>query len=225
MAERVNSVAELIERTQNMPLEKMRFFINEDRKEPKCFGIYQEESTGHWIVYKNKANGSRAVRYSGPDEAFAAQELWAKINSEIDLRRGKQALTAAEREARKKAQRRETLLIGAGVVAFLAVAGWYTYRHWNDPHRGYYRHGDDLYYYQSASWYYYDDGDWYPYYDYDVDDDTWYEEAEYTDDYPYADASGSFEQSEYYEEPSDSDSDDFDFGGWDSSDTDWDSDW
>lgn len=87
-----------------MPLEKMRFFINEDRREPRCFGIYQDEYTGHWVVYKNKADGSRAVRYSGPDEAYAAQEIWAKINSEIELRRAKAASAAKSPRRRRRSE-------------------------------------------------------------------------------------------------------------------------
>ena len=78
---KVNSIEELKQKCaeKNMPLEKMRFFIGKDMKEPKCFGVYQDETTGDWIVYKNKANGERALRYSGPDEARAAQEIWDKI--------------------------------------------------------------------------------------------------------------------------------------------------
>ena len=48
----------------NMPLEKMRFFIGVDFREPRAFGIYRDEN-GDFIVYKNKADGSRAVRYRG----------------------------------------------------------------------------------------------------------------------------------------------------------------
>ena len=70
-----------------MPLEKMRFFIGENRKEPKCFGVYLDESTGNWVVYKNKADGTRAVRYEGPDEARAAQEIWTKIGDEVKHRK------------------------------------------------------------------------------------------------------------------------------------------
>ena len=70
-----------------MPLEKMRFFIGENRKEPKCFGVYLDESTGNWVVYKNKADGTRAVRYEGPDEARATQEIWNKIGDEVKHRK------------------------------------------------------------------------------------------------------------------------------------------
>ena len=61
---KVQSIEELKQKCaeKNMPLEKMRFFIGENRKEPKCFGVYLDEDTGNWIVYKNKADGTRAVR-------------------------------------------------------------------------------------------------------------------------------------------------------------------
>ena len=51
--DRVNSVQELIERTQDMPLERMRFFINQDRREPRCFGIYYDMAADRWVVYMN----------------------------------------------------------------------------------------------------------------------------------------------------------------------------
>ena len=86
---KVQSIEDLKQKCaeKNMPLEKMRFFIGEDRKEPKCFGVYQDERTGNWVVYKNKADGTRAVRYEGPDEARAAQEIWHKIGDEVKHRK------------------------------------------------------------------------------------------------------------------------------------------
>ena len=54
----------------NMPLEKMRFFIGEDYKGARAFGIFKDGS-GDFVVYKNKDNGQRAVRYKGKDEAYA----------------------------------------------------------------------------------------------------------------------------------------------------------
>ena len=61
----------------NMPLEKMRFFIGVDFREPRAFGIYRDEN-GDFIVYKNKADGSRAVRYRGKDEAYAVKRAVSK---------------------------------------------------------------------------------------------------------------------------------------------------
>lgn len=58
-----------------------RFFIGKDIKEPKAFGIYQDGSD--YVVYKNKADGSRSIRYQGKDEAYAVNELYMKLKSEI----------------------------------------------------------------------------------------------------------------------------------------------
>ena len=67
---------------RNLPDESItRFFIGKDIKEPKAFGIYKDGE--NFIVYKNKANGSRAIRYKGTDEAYAVNELYLKLKSEI----------------------------------------------------------------------------------------------------------------------------------------------
>lgn len=69
-------------RARNLPDENItRFFIGKDIKEPKAFGIYKDGS--NYIVYKNKADGSRAVRYQGTDEAYAVNEIYLKLKSEI----------------------------------------------------------------------------------------------------------------------------------------------
>ena len=69
---------------RGMPLERMRFFIGVDWREPKAFGIYQAGDA--FVVYKNKADGSRAVRYHGPDEAYAVKELFSKLLEECHNR-------------------------------------------------------------------------------------------------------------------------------------------
>ena len=67
---------------RNLPPEEVtRFFIGTDYRAPKAFGIYQDGK--NFIVYKNKADGSRAVRYKGPDEAYAVNELYLKLKEEI----------------------------------------------------------------------------------------------------------------------------------------------
>ena len=58
-----------------------RFFIGKDVKEPRAFGIYRDGSD--YVVYKNKNDGSRAVRYRGTDEAYAVNEIYLKLKSEI----------------------------------------------------------------------------------------------------------------------------------------------
>ena len=49
-----------------------RFFIGKNVEEPKAFGIYKDGS--NFIVYKNKADGSRAIRYKGTDEDYAVND-------------------------------------------------------------------------------------------------------------------------------------------------------
>lgn len=56
------------------PYEVTRFFIGINYTQPKAFGIYREGQ--NVIVYKNKANGERAIRYQGTDEAYAVNELY-----------------------------------------------------------------------------------------------------------------------------------------------------
>ncbi|MDD6194703.1 MAG: hypothetical protein PUB19_07380 [Lachnospiraceae bacterium] len=69
---------------KNIPAEKIRFFIGVDYREPKAFGIYKDEMTGNFVVYKNKADGTRAVRYEGKDEAYAVNEIYQKLRDEIN---------------------------------------------------------------------------------------------------------------------------------------------
>lgn len=59
-----------------------RFFIGKDITEPKAFGIYKG-ADGDFVVYKNKADGSRAVRYRGSDEAYAVNEIYQRLKEEI----------------------------------------------------------------------------------------------------------------------------------------------
>lgn len=65
------------------PYETTRFFIGIDYRKPKAFGIYKDQRTGNFVVYKNKASGERAVRYEGTDEAYAVNELFQRLKQEI----------------------------------------------------------------------------------------------------------------------------------------------
>ena len=53
------------------PPETTRFFIGVDYKEPRAFGIYKDGSTGEFVVYKNKAGGSRAISLVWSQSAIA----------------------------------------------------------------------------------------------------------------------------------------------------------
>lgn len=228
-----------------MPLQKMRFFIGEDYRGAKAFGIYKDEA-GNCVVYKNKADGSRAVRYEGPDEKHAVRELYEKLKSETELRRGAPALGAASRsggEASDKPMKPWELFVGAIfalwkpiliVIAVVLVVRWTIHT----PDKGYYRYKDDTYYYQDHEWYYYNPAldTWDFAYDVpellDKNYDDYYESEEYRSDYGAED----FSRTTYYREDrsydSDSSYDDYDWDSgsdswdsWDSGSTDWDSDW
>ena len=69
---------------RGMPLLRMRFFIGEDYREPKAFGIFRDGEDV--VVYKNKADGSRAIRYRGRDEEHAVDELFQKLLDECHSR-------------------------------------------------------------------------------------------------------------------------------------------
>lgn len=66
----------------NLPLSQMHMHLGEDYRGPKAYGIYRDES-GQFVVYKNKADGQRAVRYQGPDEARAVRELYEKMREQL----------------------------------------------------------------------------------------------------------------------------------------------
>lgn len=78
-------------RAKNLPLEKMRFYIGMDFRQPKAFGIYKD-SDGNFVVYKNKGDGTRAERYRGRDEAYSVNEIYQKLRSEIQIQREKTLL-------------------------------------------------------------------------------------------------------------------------------------
>lgn len=63
------------------PYETTRFFIGINYKEKRAFGIYKDGD--EFIVYKNKDDGTRAIRYQGTDEQYAVNELYLKLKSEI----------------------------------------------------------------------------------------------------------------------------------------------
>lgn len=214
----------------HLPLEDMRFFIGEDCREARAFGIYQDEE-GLFVVYKNKADGTRAVRYRGKDEAYAVNELYQKLQSEILSQRQHQA-AARDRQrsapppqetyfTRKKeeAQKRKTWRI-FGIALLIFIVGGIL---WSGglPDKGYYTYNGGYYYSDMDHWYSYDeaDGAWYLT---DVDDEL---DDHYRDYFDGEDYDGYYGYSDWADSEYASDYD----SGWDSSygddDSDWDSDW
>lgn len=230
---------------RGMPLQRMRFFIGVDYKEPKAFGIFKDEK-GVVTVYKNKADGTRAVRYQGADEARGVTELYLKLLEECHSRGiypdggrdvANEARAKYKAESKRNARRakfdgfrKNFIIFGAiAVCVLLMVFGFVSdYKHPD----GYYQYNDNLYYYVGSSWYYYDDYycDWYSADGYDVS--TLYDNSR--DYYQGEDSSWAtewgaydFENSQAYYDYVESHSSDSDssYDSWDSSTTDWDSDW
>lgn len=234
-----------------MPLDAMRFFIGEDFKGARAFGIFKRED-GTCVVYKNKSDGSRAIRYEGPDEKHAVREIYDKLKSETELRdpnagsRAPQSKSADDGAPEEPVEWWAAILggiflmwkpilvaIGIGILIYSAVSG---------PKKGYYRYQDSTYYYYDSGWYLYDafSDDWGR--SYNVPEELEEDSASYYDgrSYDAADVGRfgvtDFEDSGYYESTwdqifdSDSSYDDYDWDSgdwdsWDSFDTDWDSDW
>ncbi len=218
-------------RAKNMPLEKMRFFIGRNETSPRAFGIYREGRD--IVVYKNKADGSRAVRYRGPDEAFAVNEIYQKLLEEHRLRQGKGSPQPTRYTGTSRAPAKKTgalkylpiILILLGYLAFSTLPKLLGHRQ-----DGYYRVGEDLFYRYGTSWFMdsYGGGSWTEVNDFPYED---YGSYYAGDDYDSSWGSSDFTDSDYWDDLHDSDSDsdsddwDYDYDDWDSGDTDWDSDW
>ncbi len=211
-----------------MPLERMRFFVGEDYRQPRAFGIYRDGAT--YVVYKNKDDGSRAVRYNGPDEAFAVGELYDKLLDECHKRDIWPDGKPADYEKRMKAEKRRMVAIAMVVVLLMGIVGFIFLKiqareHAND---GYYRFNDaGIYYCYGGDWFY-DDGyyDWVPvtYGPYDDYDDWsgYYIGDTYDRSWGYSDFESSAVWQQIQEESRTSS---HDYDSWSSNDTDWSSDW
>lgn len=212
-----------------MPLERMRFFVGEDYRQPRAFGIYRDGET--FVVYKNKDDGSRAVRYNGPDEAYAVGELYDKLLDECHKRDIWPDGKPADFEKRVKSEKRRMIAIAMVAALLMATVAFIFMKiqardHAND---GYYRFNDaGIYYCYGGDWFY-DDGyyDWVPvtYGPYDDYDDWsgYYMGDTYDRSWGYSDFESSAAWAQIQEEESRTTSSDYD--SWSSNDTDWSSDW
>lgn len=209
-----------------------RFFIGKDIKEPRAFGIYKSE-TGDFVVYKNKANGERAIRYQGSDEGYAVNELYQRLRAEIADQKNRAASKKTAQRATRKVEKSVSILgriLGFffltkfGITLLGIMIAFIFMALDKSPSRGYYRYNGNDYYYQSGSWYSYDQSydTWDYLYDSDFLDDIIYDDT--ADDYRIYDHSGmDFEDTSWYDSGSSSSSD----SSYDSSDYsyDWDSDY
>lgn len=161
---------------KGIPLEKMRFFIGIDYKEPRAFGIYKEGPGGNCVVYKNKADGSRAIRYRGTDEAYAVNEIYQKMKAELlerkqaDLDRGKAANTANTNTGRNTNLGKKTgclfgvllaIIVSVFLGGFVLLAIFSDLDYARTPKSGYYDYNGTPYYYTGGDWYTPDEyGNW-----------------------------------------------------------------
>lgn len=208
------------------PYETTRFFIGINYKSPKAFGIYQEGS--RFIVYKNKDNGQRAIRYEGSDEAYAVNELYLKLKERIAEEKAKNHQGSASGNNNSGKKKKNSMLPGiaivAGIIAIGVVIGL------NEPSRGYYNYRGNQYYYLGNDWYVYDTSynSWI-YTTVDEELSSNYSDYYESSSYDYSYGTTDFEDTEYYSDWQDSnwDSDsDWDSGdSWDSGGGDWGSDW
>lgn len=159
--------------------EVTRFFIGIDYKQPKAFGIYKDEKTGKFIVYKNKADGARAVRYEGTDEAYAVNEIYMRLKQEIlqqKQHQGSASTSSGSSSSSSSSYSGYTLsnkiwlivlmiaLIYIVVPCFLRIVRFITSSGFESSYsdyadQGYYQKDGRDYYHLSYGddWYYYDD--------------------------------------------------------------------
>lgn len=233
----------------SMPLERMRFFIGKDYRGPRAFGIYRDRK-GDFVVYKNKSDGTRAVRYKGPDEARAVNEIYQKLKEEVQLRKSGgapvnrsapgQPARAPSRSyspppsrsyssppnrsySRRRRGRLGCVSIAVIIIVVMFVLGAIAAIFDDSPSQGYYHYNDNYYYYQRGSWYVFDRAlsAW----QHATVDDAFLEDYDdyYSSTYLHDDyAIDDFQDSIYYEPYSSSSSYDSYDSDYDSS---WDDDW
>ncbi len=207
----------------NLPeYEVTRFFIGIDYKEPKAFGIYKDDMTGNFVVYKNKDTGERKIRYEGKDEKYAVNELYMRLKEEIvnqkNLNGGRDN---GNSKKNKKFLKNLCLFVFIQIVVLIFLS-------FVIPSRGYYNINNQEYYYVNGNWYVYDNSDWRstskPNYSGRVSN--YYDGSSYSSSSDYTDITTS----SVYDESWDSDDWDSDSSwsssdSWDSGSTDWGSDW
>lgn len=225
-------------RQKKLPPESTtRFFIGKDIKEPRAFGIYKD-GNGDFVVYKNKSDGSRAIRYQGKDEGYAVNEIYLKLKAEILNQKTNQP-TQRSSPTIRRTKRRGGGFTGAILMFLMWTAVVVTvimFSEASSKRTGYYRINNTPHYY-SSSW-----NQWYAYDDYD---DDWYE-VEYVvpnnefwdtkienfesnwDGASITSSQDYQDDKEYYDSNHSDTDDDFNWSSsdsWDSGGTDWDSDW
>ena len=151
------------------PYETTRFFIGEDCKEPKAFGVYKDPQSGRYIVYKNKEDGSRAIRYEGKDEKYAVNELYLKLKEEVGYQKNLNYSSTDKSDSStystpygipKKPWISVALVLSVIFVAAVMFGNIGIGSRGTGPSRGYYNINGTEYYYVNGNWYWYKDDSW-----------------------------------------------------------------
>ena len=158
------------------PYEVTRFFIGENVSEPRAFGIYREGD--RVIVYKNKDNDQRAIRYNGTDEGYAVSEFLNKLKDELLHQKQQsfavkddlptttlpqsQSVPFTQQNAAPTVNRRGCLTKILIVLAVLLLLSLIFGRGSSSPAQGYYDYNGSNYYYaeEDDNWYSYQNGQW-----------------------------------------------------------------
>ena len=223
----------------NLPDEEItRFFIGKNYNGPKAIGIYKDDFSGDIVVYKNKDDGSRKVRYQGRDEAYAVNEIYLKLKEEINLQKAKNMQVHSESRLSQttyKSRKRGNITKGFIIfVIFIAIAsiGTLAYVQSKSPSNIVYEanevattqgttnnnSNDDS---NAWSWMLFNSDTSYPnssYNDYDSSRD-------YSDSWSSSDYSDSWSSTDYFDSWSSNDNSDSWSSSTDWSSSDWDSTW
>ncbi len=211
------------------PYETTRFFIGENVTMPRAFGIYREGE--RVVVYKNKDNGQRAVRYEGTDEGYAVSEFFSKLKDEIlhqkqrnfhmsaqlngdkvTMEAGEnrfEAIPAAAAPKRRGLGCLSKILIALVILILLGII-FDRCGGSSEPYtqQGYYNYNGETYYFQendqndNSGWYSYNNGGWNIVQS--LPDEFFSNSDDYysSDYYSYDPYYSDFADSNYYEEPS-----------------------
>ena len=157
----------------------MHIHIDEDYRGARAYGIYRDGE--RCIVYKNDSKANRNVRYEGTDEAYAVNELYAKIKEMTGAAKSaaQTRQTAPVRSVKATGGRRRKRNVNGAIKAIvtiyiiiivLSTVGSFFRMVAHNLYRGTY--GGGSYYNDYYDSDYYDYGDYdYGDYDYSYDDD------------------------------------------------------
>ena len=219
MPKTIKELEQLLEKNRLSPSE-IRLHLREDYPGPQCFGIFQDEA-GNFVVYKNRIDGTRLIRYQGPDEAYAVSELVQKTLERVEVRRALHVVLPHEngslsvrkdqekhaRSARKSSRaatrRSSNWHITLGLLSPLLISLLLlVVTNWKTTENGYYCYQSSYFYYQSPDWYISQGECWYPIVPiqaFSSNCTKYYCSASYSESYGVAD----FSTSNYYNGPHD----------------------